>query len=109
MTADTKVTKATKITRTKADFKDKLKKLEIEKLNIISKRKEEILKLIENLGCLTIDNELIVGALLIAKEIDAKEHKSNKQLPDYLKDIESHIKEKAQKFFRKKSKSDSAS
>ena len=109
MSVDAKSAKVTKLTRTKADFKDKLKKLEIEKLNIISKRKEEILKLIENLGCLTIDNELIVGALLIAKEIDAKEHNSNKQLPEYLKDIESLIKEKAQKFFRRKSKFDSAS
>jgi hypothetical protein len=102
-------TKATKLTKTKVDFKDKLKKLEIEKYNIIAKRKDEILKLIETIGCLTIDNELIVGALIIAKEIDSKEHKTNKPLPEYLKEVESIIKEKAQKFFRRKSKSDSVS
>jgi hypothetical protein len=101
--------KTTKLKKAKIDFKDKLKKLEIEKFNIIARRRDEILKLIETIGCLTIDNELIIGALIIAKEIDAKEYKSNKSLPEYLKEVESLIKEKAVKFFRKKSKPDSAS
>jgi D-ribose pyranose/furanose isomerase RbsD len=90
------------MTKIKQDFQSKLRRLEQEKQNLIDRRKEEILSLIDKVGCLTIDNELLVGSLIIAKEIDNKENKANKPLTETLKQFELLIKEKASKFFRKK-------
>jgi hypothetical protein len=86
----------------KQDFTAKLKKLEEEKQNLINKRKEEIFALIDKTGCLTVDNDLLVGSLIIAKEIDNKENKANKPLAENLKQYETLIREKTAKFFRKK-------
>jgi hypothetical protein len=86
----------------KQDFTAKLKKLEEEKQNLINKRKEEIFAIIDKTGCLTVDNDLLVGSLIIAKEIDNKENKTNKPLAENLKQYEALIREKTAKFFRKK-------
>jgi len=90
------------IPRTRLDYSTKLKKLEEEKQQLVSQRKDEIFSIIDKIGCLSIDNELIAGAFTILKEIDKKE---NKNLPDNLKAFELLMREKAPVFFRKKSRS----
>jgi len=89
------------IPRTRLDYSSKLKKLEEEKQQLVSQRKDEIFSIIDKIGCLSIDNELIAGAFTILKEIDQKE---NKNLPDNLKEFELLMREKAPAFFRKKSR-----
>ncbi len=91
----------TKIIKARADYSTKLKKLEEEKQQLILQRKEEIFTIIDKIGCLSIDNELLSGALAILKEIDAK---SGQDLPNDLKSFESLIREKSLIFFRRKSK-----
>jgi hypothetical protein len=90
------------MTKIKQDFHSKLQRLEEEKQSLIQKRKEEIFTLIDKTGCLTIENDLIAGALILAKEIDNKENKAHKPLAENIKQYESLIREKAAKFFRKK-------
>ena len=51
------------IPKTKSDYSSKLKKLEEEKQQLINQRKEEIFTIIDKIGCLSIDNELLSGAL----------------------------------------------
>lgn len=92
---------ATKIIKTRTDYSTKLKKLEEEKQQLILQRKEEIFTIIDKIGCLSIDNELLSGALAILKEIDAK---LGQDLPSDLKSFENLIREKSPIFFRKKSK-----
>ena len=50
------------------DFSSKLAKLQIEKQKLIEKRLFEIAKLGEKADVLSLDNDLILGALLLAKE-----------------------------------------
>jgi hypothetical protein len=90
-----------KTPRTRLDYSTKLKKLEEEKQQLILQRKEEIFTIIDKLGCLSIDNELLAGAFTILKEINQKE---NKDLPENLKEFELLMREKAPAFFRKKSR-----
>ena len=96
----TKTTKQ-KIPRTRLDYSTKLKKLEEEKQQLILQRKEEIFCIIDKIGCLSIDNELLSGAFAILKEIDSK---PTQNLPDNLKAFELLMREKAPVFFRRKSK-----
>ncbi len=90
-----------KIPRTKPDYSTKLKKLEDEKQLLILQRKEEIFTIIDKIGCLSVDNELLAGALGILKEIEGK---SAQELPDNLKAFELLMREKAPMFFRRKSR-----
>ncbi len=92
----------TKIIKTRADYSTKLKKLEEEKQQLILQRKEEIFTIIDKIGCLSIDNELLSGSLTILKEI---EEKSDQDLSNDLKSFETLVREKSPIFFRKKSKS----
>ncbi len=95
------MTPTTKIIKTKADYSTKLKKLEEEKQQLILQRKEEIFTIIDRIGCLSVDNELLSGALAILKEISDK---SAQDLSSDLKSFEALIREKSPIFFRKKSK-----
>ena len=90
------------ITRTRTDYSSKLKKLEEEKQQLILQRKEEIFTIIDKIGCLSIDNELLSGALAVLKEIDGK---LVQDLSDNLKTFEALIRERSPIFFRRKSKS----
>ena len=90
------------ITRTRTDYSSKLKKLEEEKQQLILQRKEEIFTIIDKIGCLSIDNELLSGALAVLKEIDGK---LVQDLSDDLKTFEALIRERSPIFFRRKSKS----
>tara|TARA_B110000503_G_C7165189_1_gene421541 strand:- start:1158 stop:1457 length:300 start_codon:yes stop_codon:yes gene_type:complete len=90
-----------KTPRTRLDYSTKLKKLEEEKQQLILQRKEEIFTIIDKLGCLSIDNELLAGAFAILKEIDQKQIQ---ELPENLKAFELLMREKAPAFFRKKSR-----
>ena len=72
-----------------------------EKQQLILQRKEEISTIIDKIGCLSIDNELLSGALAVLKEIDGK---LVQDLSDDLKTFEALIREKSPIFFRKKSK-----
>ena len=94
-------TSTNKIPRTRADYSSKLKKLEEEKQQLIFQRKEEIFTIIDKIGCLSIDNELIAGSFALLKEIDGKKAQD---LPDNLKSLELLIREKSPIFFRLKSK-----
>lgn len=89
------------IPKTRLDYSSKLKKLEEEKQHLVLKRKEEIFNIIDKIGCLAIDNELLAGAFTILKEIDAK---PTQDLPDDLKAFELLMREKAPAFFRSKSR-----
>jgi hypothetical protein len=93
--------KAHKIPRTKADYATKIQKLEEEKQLLVSQRKEEICSIIDKIGCLSIDNELLAGALTILKEID---NSKTQDLPENLKAFELLMREKAPVFFRSKSR-----
>lgn len=90
-----------KIPRTRSDYSAKLKKLEEEKQQLILQRKEEIFTIIDKIGCLSIDNELLSGAFTILKEIDGK---SSQDIPHNLKAFELLMREKAPVFFRRKSR-----
>lgn len=90
-----------KIPRTRADYSVKLKKLEEEKQQLILQRKEEIFSIIDKIGCLSIDNELLSGAFTILKEIDDK---TTQDISDNLKAFELLMREKAPVFFRRKSR-----
>ena len=50
------------------DFAAKLEALEQEKLVLIAKRKEEIAAIINKTNCISIENDLLIGALLFIKE-----------------------------------------
>lgn len=91
----------TKIIKTRADYSTKLKKLEEEKQQLILQRKEEIFTIIDKIGCLSIDNELLSGSLAILKEI---EEKLGQDLSNDLKSFEALVRDKSPIFFRKKSK-----
>lgn len=91
----------TKIIKTRADYSTRLKKLEEEKQQLILQRKEEIFTIIDKIGCLSIDNELLSGALAILREI---EEKSDQDLSNDLKSFETLVRDKSPIFFRKKSK-----
>ncbi len=51
-----------------ADFAAKLEALEQEKQLLIAKRKEEIAAIIEKTNCISVENDLLIGALLFVKE-----------------------------------------
>ena len=95
------MTESTKKTtpRTRLDYSSKLKQLEEAKKQLTLQRKEEIFTIIDKIGCLSIDNELLAGAFTILKEIDQK---SKQELPDNLKAFELLMREKAPAFFRRK-------
>ena len=94
-------TKTNLIPRTRLDYSTKLKKLEEEKQELILQRKEEIFTIIDKIGCLSLDNELLAGCFMLLKEIEDKKH----NISDNLKAFETIIREKSPIFFRKKTKS----
>ena len=94
-------TKTNLIPKTKLDYSSKLKKLEDEKQQLILQRKEEIFTIIDKIGCLSLDNELLAGSFMLLKEIEDKRN----NLSDKLKTFETLIREKSPIFFRKKTKS----
>jgi hypothetical protein len=61
-------------------FITKLEKLKIEKKKLIEKRLLEIAKLAEKAGVLELENNLILGALLFAKQVHVS--KDSKLLED---------------------------
>jgi hypothetical protein len=93
-------TKTNLIPRTRLDYSTKLKKLEEEKQQLILQRKEEIFTIIDKIGCLSIDNELLAGSFMLLKEIEDKKN----NLSDKLKSFETLIREKSPIFFRQKTK-----
>ena len=94
--------KTSSIPRSRADYTTRLKKLEEEKQLLILHRKEEIFNIIDRTNGLSIDNELLAGALTILKEIQCTKPQD---LSDHLKEFEALIREKAPIFFRKRNKS----
>ena len=97
--------KTKSIPRTRLDYSTKLKKLEEEKQQLVSQRKDEIFSIIDKIGCLSIDNELLAGAFTILKEITQKQPQ---EIPENLKAFELLMREKAPAFFRKKSRARSS-
>ena len=95
------------ITKSNFDYSTKLKKLEEEKQHLIQQRKEEIFTLIEKTGCLSVDNELLAGALELLKEISALLDKGS-ELPESLISIETLIRGKSPIFFRRKQRTKSS-
>ena len=109
-----KTTTPTTNTRTRADYSSKLRKLEEEKQQLIRIRKEEIFSIIDKTGCLAIDNELLSGAFVLLKEIEARGSQKTQgsqeaqDVSDNLKQFEALIRGKAPVFFRRKSRSSAA-
>ena len=89
--------------RSRSDYSAKLKKLEEEKQQLILQRKEEIFSIIDKVGCLSIDNELLAGSLVLLKEISAV-LSQGLELPQQLKPFENLVREKSPIFFRRKSR-----
>lgn len=89
--------------RSRSDYLTKLKKLEEEKQQLIQQRKEEIFSIIDKIGCLSIDNELLAGSLELLKEIEIQSSQG-KELSSEFKSFQSLILEKSPIFFRKKSR-----
>ena len=63
---------------------EKIQKLEEQKQNLIKKRKEEILKIIEATGSLTINDRLLASLLLFLKDDKNKNHQIFQELNSYL-------------------------
>lgn len=57
------------------DIKEQIIKLELQKKELIEQRKEEIGKLFEQIGGLTLDNRLLKGLIFYAR--DPKNQQSN--------------------------------
>lgn len=76
-----------------ADFAAKLEALEQEKQLLIAKRKEEIAAIIEKTNCISVENDLLIGALLFVKE--ALEQNTHT-------DLLQQFREKTQYSFRKR-------
>lgn len=91
------------IPKSRSDYSAKLKKLEEEKQQLILQRKEEIFSIIEKIGCLSIDNELLAGSLELLKEIETKSIQGL-QLSAELTSFQKLILEKSPIFFRRKSR-----
>jgi len=93
-TAATKTTQSNRQSKQKT-LHEKLHELELEKQKLIHNRKSEIVKLIEKLGILSLDDELLLGALIMVKE--AHDNNDKEKLEEFRK--------KAQSGFRKSRKS----
>jgi cytidylate kinase len=77
------------------DLNQKLEELELQKLDLIAKRQQQITKLINRLGNLvTLPDELIVGSLLAT--IEAHSHNDT--------NITAPLIERGRKYLRRKSK-----
>ena len=63
---------------------EKIQKLEEQKQNLITKRKEEILKIIEATGSLTIDDQLLASILLFLRDDKNQNHAIHNELKSYL-------------------------
>lgn len=70
--------------RNTASITEKIQKLEEQKQNLITKRKEEILKIIEATGSLTIDDQLLASLLLFLRDEKNKDHPIHNELKSYL-------------------------
>lgn len=70
--------------RNTASITEKIQKLEEQKQNLIIKRKEEILKIIEATGSLTIDDQLLASILLFLRDEKNKNHPIFNELKSYL-------------------------
>lgn len=91
------------IPKSRSDYSSKLKKLEEEKQQLILQRKEEIFSIIDKIGCLSIDNELLAGALVVLKEIETRSNQEEK-LSAEVESFKSLSFEKSPIFFRKRSR-----
>lgn len=77
------------------DFATKLEALEKEKQELIARRKEEIAAIIDKTNCISVENDILTGALLFIKEaIDTNTHG----------DLLRQFREKAQHSFRKRTR-----
>jgi hypothetical protein len=74
------------------EYKTKLAKLEDDKSKLLDARRNELMKIIDKLNILNIDNDLIVGSLLIMKDNYLANDKSKLAI----------FQEKANTFFRKR-------
>lgn len=63
---------------------EKIQKLEEQKQSLITKRKEEILKIIEATGSLTIDDKSLASLLLFLRDEKNKKHSIFDELKSYL-------------------------
>lgn len=70
--------------RNTASITEKIQKLEAQKQNLIIKRKEEILKIIEATGSLTIEDQLLASILLFLRDDKNKNHSIYNELKSYL-------------------------
>lgn len=70
--------------RNTSTITEKIQKLEEQKQNLITKRKEEILKIIEATGSLTIDDKLLAGLLLFLRDDKNNNHPIFDELKSYL-------------------------
>jgi len=70
--------------RNTATLTEKIQKLEEQKQSLITKRKEEILKIIEATGSLTIDDQLLASILLFLRDDKNKNHLIHNELKSYL-------------------------
>lgn len=77
---------------------DKIKALEAEKLELIEKRRNEIVKVLDKLGLLFCEDEYIIGALVKVKNAKEEDNKV------YLKELKETSKPFLEKMFRRKSK-----
>jgi|ThiBioDrversion2_2_1062182.scaffolds.fasta_scaffold52155_3 hypothetical protein len=77
---------------------DKIKALEAEKLELIEKRRTEIIKVLDKLGLLFCEDEYIIGALVKVKEAKDNDDKV------YLKGLKDTSKPFLEKMFRRKPK-----
>lgn len=91
------------IPKSRSDYSLKLKKLEEEKQQLILQRKEEIFSIIDKIGCLSINNEMLAGSLELLKEIECKSSQSIELSPE-LQSFQKCILEKSPIFFRRKSR-----
>ena len=82
-------------------FSDKLLKLEQEKAVLIDKRRQEIVALIEKVGYLGLEDDMLVGMILFLKESSEKQPS---ELAPAAKTVLEQIKAKGTHFFRRKSR-----
>jgi phosphosulfolactate phosphohydrolase-like enzyme len=70
--------------RTTPTITEKLQKLEQQKNDLIVARRNEIFKIIDATGSLSIDDRILAGALLFLKDEKNKDHAILKEFKSYL-------------------------
>lgn len=85
-------------------FTEKLEKLEAEKNKLIEKRRHDMVGLIEKVGYLGLEDEMLVGMILFCKE----NAENGTTIAPEVKSILDQIKAKGTAFFRRKQGAQSA-